>query len=80
MYILRLISYKIYKFRLDWINKRRLSKGELPISDSRGYPYYWKNYQTISVKPLPLPTGWTWYNIDKRIIRKDKINKLFVSL
>ena len=78
MYIMRLVSYKIYKFRLNWINKRRLSKGELPISDSKGHPYYWKKYQTLIVKPLSAPLGKVFYMniINKRITRKNKINKL----
>ena len=77
MYILKVISYKIYKFKLNWINKRRLSKGELPLSDSKGYPYNSKKYQTLSVKPLSTPLGKMFYTIDKRIVRKNKINKLY---
>ena len=79
MYILKVISYKIYKFRLNWINKRRLSKGQLPKIGCKGYPYNSKKYQTISVKPLSAPLGkMMFYNIiDKRIVRKNKINKLY---
>jgi len=73
--MINLIFYKIYKFRLNWINKRRLGKGMLPISDSKGYPY--KNYQNVNVVPLPLPNGKMWYGFDKRIIRKTKLNKIF---
>lgn len=77
MYILKVISYKIYKFRLNWINKRRLSKGELPLLDSKGYPYSCKSYQILPVRPLSAPLGKTFYIIDKRITRKNKINKIY---
>ena len=75
MYLIDLITYKIYKFRLNWINKKPLSKGMLPIMDTKGYPC--KNYQTISVRPLPLPIGKIWYPFyGININRKFKINKL----
>lgn len=41
-------SYKIYKWRLNQINKKRLKKGQFPICDKRGYP--WKS---INIKGLP---------------------------
>ena len=57
----RILTYKIYKWRLNVINKKRIKRGEMPISDSRGYPFISSDYKDVEPKGLPKPNGKLFY-------------------
>jgi hypothetical protein len=57
----RILSYKLYKWRLNFINNKRIKKGEMPISDNRGYPFIASDYKDVTAKGLPKPSGKLFY-------------------
>ena len=57
----RRLSYKLYKWRLNFINNKRIKKGEMPISDNRGYPFIASDYKDVKAKGLPKPNGKLFY-------------------
>jgi hypothetical protein len=50
LYQLKLLRYKIYKWRLNRKNEKRKKMGQLPIADKYGLP--WK---PVSLRDLPTP-------------------------
>jgi hypothetical protein len=58
---LKVISYKIYRFRLNKKNKKREKKGQLPILDSRGYPFIASEAKKVKAVGFPPPMGKLFY-------------------
>ena len=54
---IKIIRYKLYKWRLNFINNKRIKKDQLPICDTKGYPYTPSNYKDVSSVGLPKPIG-----------------------
>ena len=54
---IKIIRYKLYKWRLNFINNKRIKKDQLPICDTKGYPYTPSNYEDVPSVGLPKPIG-----------------------
>jgi len=56
----KILSYKIYRWKLDRTNKKLISEGKLPIADNRGYPFIPSEHDG-SLPEIPEPIGKLFY-------------------
>lgn len=55
--MIKILRYKLYKWWLNFNNNKRIKKGELPVCDTKGYPYMSSNYKDVPAVGLPKPIG-----------------------
>ena len=76
--MIKIIRYKLYKWRLNFINNKRIKKNQLPICDTKGYPYTPSNYKDVPSVGLPKPIGKLIYlnqnNDEKTNHNKNNVN------